>query len=105
MEARKHDSGKDPWHLLPWDAAREIVVVLALGAAKYEPRGWEGGTDWSRYFSALQRHLTAWWMGEARDPETGRLHLAHAACCLLFLLAYELRGVGRDDRPGRGAQP
>jgi hypothetical protein len=40
-------------------------------------------------------------MGEndGRDHESGRSHLAHAACCVLFLLAYERRKVGTDDRP------
>jgi hypothetical protein len=55
--------------------------------------------DWSRPESAGYRHLTAWSMGENTDPETGLSHLAHAACNMLFLLAYEIRGIGNDDRP------
>lgn len=98
-EGVKHDSGKDPWHLLPWDAARGIVRVLAFGAGKYGDRNWERGMAWSRPFAALQRHLTAWWEGERADPETGYSHLWHAGCCLVFLISYEIRGVGTDDRP------
>lgn len=100
-EGVKHDTGKDPWHLLPWDAARCIVKVLNFGAGKYAPRNWEHGMDWSRPFSALQRHLTAWWEGEHADPETGYSHLWHAGCCIVFLIAFEIRGVGTDDRPGQ----
>jgi hypothetical protein len=96
---RKYDNDKDPWHLAPWDAFRAIVKVLAYGANKYEPRNWEAGMDWSRVYSALQRHLTAWWEGEAVDAETNMSHLWHAGCCIVFLIAYELRGVGKDDRP------
>lgn len=98
-EGRKDDSGKDPWHLMPWDAARAIVKVLAFGAGKYAPRNWENGMAWSRPFAAMQRHLTAWWEGEKADPETGFSHLWHAGCCCLFLIAFEIRGVGNDDRP------
>lgn len=104
MSGVKHDGGKDPWHLLPFDALRGIVKVLAFGANKYAARNWEGGMDWSRCFGALQRHLVSWWMGEdgGKDPETGYSHLWHAGCCVLFLIAFEIRGVGKDDRPSAG---
>jgi hypothetical protein len=99
----KKDAGKPQWSLLPFDAVREVVHVLGVGAKKYAPRNWENGVAWSRYYDASMRHLTSWWMGEKDDPEDGLPHLAHAACCVLFLLAYELRGMGCDwdDRPGR----
>lgn len=95
----KHDQGKDPWDLLPWDAVRAIVRVLKFGAQKYAARNWEQGMKWSRPFSAMIRHLTSWWEGESKDPETGYSHLWHAGCCVLFLIAYEIRGMGEDDRP------
>lgn len=95
----KDDAGKAPWNLLPFDAVGAIVKVLQFGAGKYAPRNWERGMDWSRPFDALMRHMTAWWAGEKRDPETGLSHLAHAGCCILFLVAYEIRGIGEDDRP------
>jgi len=40
----------------------------------------------SRYIDALFRHLTAWLDGEKDDPEDSFGHLAHAGCCLLFLM-------------------
>jgi hypothetical protein len=98
-EGRKDDSGKTPWHLLPPDALKQIVLVLEFGAGKYGDRNWEKGMHWSRPFSALMRHMWAWWRGESRDPETGLSHLAHAGCCILFLLSYEGRATGTDDRP------
>jgi hypothetical protein len=100
-EGRKDDSGKEPWHLAPWDAFRAIVCVLRFGAAKYEPRNWENGMAWSRPFSACQRHLTVWWGGEHVDVETGMSHLWHAGCCIVFLIAYEMRSTGTDDRPSQ----
>lgn len=98
----KHDADKVPYHLVPWDAVRAIACILGFGAAKYTPRNWELGMDWSRPFSACIRHMEAWWQGEDRDPETGYSHLWHAGCCIVFLIAYEIRGVGRDDRPPEG---
>jgi dATP/dGTP diphosphohydrolase len=95
----KLDHGKLPWHLLPWDAVEGIVKVLAYGARKYAPRGWEEGMDWSRVDSALTRHLTDWRLRRGVDPDTGFSHLWHAGCCILFLIAYEMRGSGKDDRP------
>lgn len=98
-EGRKDDSEKLPWGLLPFDALNEIVKVLLFGKTKYGARNWERGMDWNRPFDALMRHMTAWWQREDRDQETGTSHLANAGCCLLFLLAYEIRGIGRDNRP------
>jgi len=94
----KHDSNKLPWHLLPTDAMEEVLKVLDYGAKKYSPNNWCAGADWSRYYDAMQRHLWSWWAGETLDEETRKSHLAHAACCLLFLIAYEKRNIGTDDR-------
>lgn len=99
MEGKKFDNGKAPWDLLPFDAVEQIVRVLEFGAGKYGAYNWSKGMDHSRLFAAAMRHLTAHWRGENADPETGLSHLAHAGCCLLFLIAYQLRGDGHDDRP------
>jgi hypothetical protein len=96
---RKNDHGKLPWHLLPIDAINAVLEVLEHGQRKYAARNWEAGMDWSRCYAALMRHLSAWWQFKDTDPETGLSHLAHAHACLLFLSAYEIRHIGRDDRP------
>jgi hypothetical protein len=46
------------------------------------------------------RHLEAYWEGESFDQETGCHHMAMAAWNCFTLLAYSVRGVGNDDRPG-----
>lgn len=102
-DAVKHDSGKLPWSLLPPEGVEPIVAVLAYGAAKYGRHNWREGMDWTRGYDAVQRHLQAWLTGENRDDESGLPHLAHAACTLLFLLAYDDRDIGTDDRFVRGA--
>jgi hypothetical protein len=98
-EGIKHDQQKIRWDLVPFDAVNEIAKVLTFGAEKYAARNWEKGMDWSRAFGALQRHLTRWFHGQDKDKETRLTHLANAGCCLFFLLAWELRKVGTDDRP------
>lgn len=98
-EGVKADDGKLPWHLMPGDALEEIVKVLDFGQRKYAARNWEKGMAWHRPYSALMRHMWAWWRGEDKDQETGLSHLAHAGCCILFLLSFELRRTGTDDRP------
>lgn len=97
---KKFDQNKPRWELLPLDAVRGVVEVLTDGAKKYSDRNWELGIAYGRVFGALQRHLTAWWQGENNDPESGRSHLDHAACELMFLSAYVKRGmITIDDRP------
>ena len=90
MEGMKFDSEKPRWDLLPFESLTDIVLVLTYGAKKYAPENWRKVNDWrDRYFAALLRHLVAWKQGEKIDPESNLPHLAHAGCCLLFLLALD----------------
>ena len=83
---------KTRYDLVPFGALAQIADVLAYGADKYEANNWARGT--------------AWWCGEDLDSETGLSHLAHAGCCLLFLLEYQRNGWGSDDRfRGPDSQP
>lgn len=96
----KFDEGKLRYDLVPIEALREITRVLTFGANKYTDRNWEKGINYGRCYAAAMRHLTAWWDGEDKDPETGISHLAHAGCCIYFLLTYEQRGMNEfDNRP------
>lgn len=58
---------------------------------------WRKGMLWSRLADAALRHLLKWVSGSRVDEETGLSHLAHAMCCLMFLLNYEQTGLGEDD--------
>jgi hypothetical protein len=98
LEFVKADDAKTRYDLLPPELLEETAKVLTFGAQKYSAHNWAQGASWSRYFSAMMRHMWAWWRGEDNDPETGFSHLAHAACCLSFLIAYQRRGLGEDDR-------
>lgn len=98
-EGRKDDANKPRYDLIPPEWLDGPAKVLTVGAEKYGDRNWENGMRWGRVFAALMRHLWAWWRREKVDPETGFSHLWHAACCLMFLIAYEERAIGEDDRP------
>lgn len=95
----KFDEDKIRYDLVPPEAIEGLARVLTFGAKKYADRNWEKGMKWGRVFGALMRHSWAWWRGEDKDPETGYSHLEHALCCVAFLLTYEARKVGEDDRP------
>ena len=95
---RKHDNGKPRMELLPLGTMMEVAEVLAHGANKYGVGNWAKGMRWGRMLGACLRHLTAFQGGEDKDPETGLHHLAHAACCILFLLSYQRYAIGSDDR-------
>lgn len=87
----KYDNGKPQWSLLPFKALTQVVEVLTYGAKKYAPDNWKKVPDARRrYIDAGFRHFTAYASGETHDPETGKHHLAHAICCLLYLVAFDL---------------
>jgi hypothetical protein len=86
----KWDNEKPRWDLLDYGALGQVVDVLTYGARKYSPQNWRKVPDHrARYFAAAMRHLVAWQTGSRDDTETGMNHLAHAAACILFLLARE----------------
>lgn len=88
---RKDDQGKPQPSLLPPRPLMLIAAVLTFGARKYERDNWQRVEDARhRYADALLRHVFAWLGGEALDPESGHHHLAHAGCCILFLLHFEV---------------
>jgi len=92
LEAKgvKYDSGKLQWTLLPFRAINEVLEVLSFGAKKYAADNWKIVPEArTRYVDAAFRHLTDWHLKEKLDGETGKSHLAHAICCLLFLLWFE----------------
>jgi hypothetical protein len=96
--ALKFDTNKLPLNLLSTEAMNQTAAVLAFGAEKYAAHNWRAGFAWSRPLAAAMRHITAFNDGEDRDPESGLSHLAHAACCIMFLLEFEKTHQHLDDR-------
>lgn len=89
-EGKKFDSDKLRFSLIPQGTLKPVIRVLEFGAKKYSEGNWRKVENAQvRYFDAAHRHLDAYWHGEKTDAETGESHLAHAICCLMFLLAME----------------
>ena len=98
-DGRKDDASKARCDLLPPRALEAVARVLAYGASKYGANNWRLVPDLrARYTAATLRHLLAAMRGEVHDADTGEDHLAHAACCVLFML--ELAERTRTDAEG-----
>lgn len=90
-EGRKLDAGKPRFDLMPLHAYKAVVDVLTYGAGKYAPENWRKVDGWRwRYYRAALGHIYAWAVGERLDAESGLPHLAHAVCCLLFILELDV---------------
>lgn len=94
----KYDTGKPALDLLPPDALNDVAEVLQFGAKKYARGNYRKGLQYSRLISAALRHIMAFNNGEDKDKESNLNHIAHAACCLLFLLEMQKYKPEMDDR-------
>ena len=87
MIGKKYDGAKPRWCLLPIKQVEDVVKVLTFGAIKYNDNNWKYVKDAkNRYYSAAMRHLKDWKLGKKTDKEWKLPHLAHAVCCLLFIM-------------------
>ena len=89
-------------------ALLEVAKVAGFGATKYERYNFMRGYNWSLSFDAQMRHALQFWSCQDLDSESKIWHQAHVAWHALTLLAFQLRGLGTDDRfkqPIPGAQP
>lgn len=94
----KYDQDKPDLSLLSPIALVKMAEVMTFGKKKYTANNWRGGFAWSRPLAAALRHILAYMGGQDKDPETGLSHLAHAACCIQFLLEFEETHRELDDR-------
>ena len=89
-EGVKHDAGKVRWSLIPAGVMDDYLKVLEFGAVKYSEHNWQFVPDAQlRYYDAAMRHMEHWWRGGDVDEESGLSHLAHAMCCITFLMWLE----------------
>lgn len=100
-KASLDDPSKLPLHLIPNGILQGLGRSLAYGAIKYEDHNWRLGLPWGEVYSALLRHLTAWWDSEECDMESGLSHLDHAAACLAFLMEYANHLIQYDQFDNR----
>lgn len=124
-KAAHYSQGKPPLASLPMEALREMAKVMAYGAKKYTRPGtctckpivdkihapgcpalkmisgrdnWRYGTEWTEFVNSALRHIASFLDGEDVDQESKLLHLAHAMTDIGFVLEYQVKGVGTDDR-------
>lgn len=92
--------GKARMSLLPPKALTQVAEVMTYGEKKYAAWNYlKGrGLPFSDYLDAALRHLAAFNAGEDLDAESGKSHLAHAACCILMLMEMQHYHPQQDDR-------
>jgi hypothetical protein len=90
-------TGLDSWETIWRDLCAQLNISKPMDITG--ERNWEKGMEYGRLIRATIGHVTDWAMRRDVDSETGLSHLAHAGCCILFLLAYVLRNIGKDNRP------
>ena len=83
----KADSGKPILSLVPKEIIYEIEKVRSFGSKKYQDANSWKKVELERYHQALLRHTLAVWNEiDARDEESGLLHLSHIATNIAFIL-------------------
>ena len=103
-EGKKFDEGKAPaFQGLAEYFPRALLAVADISLYGKQKYGSYGG--WPnvpaagyRYADALWRHLLAFARGEVVDPESNKLHNAHAAWNALAVLELELRHMEKSKQ-------
>lgn len=84
---KKFDTGKTRWDLMDFGILNEVAEVITIGADRYGDDNYKKVKPFKpRYIGAAIRHWVAWITGEVLDPDTGKHHLAHMICNLIFLI-------------------
>ncbi len=96
--AKRLDTGKARFDLIPPILNEEVAKILTMGAAKYGDSNWRGGMKWSRCIGSLKRHLHQFESGVDYDDESKELHLSHVIVNAMFLLQYYKDHPNLDDR-------
>ena len=76
------------WDLIDPEWTKNIAEIYAYGAVKYAPDNWKLVSP-DRYYSALNRHIDWYSLGETYDGESGFAHLYHAAWNCITLLWFD----------------
>jgi len=86
-KVHKQDQGKARWDLMPFVALNAVAEVITWSMVKYPADNWRSLPNGKiRFIAACYRHLFAYMTGEKNDKESGLHHLAHVACCVLYVL-------------------
>lgn len=89
---------EERFDLIPVPALTYLARLYGKGAVKYAAHNWRLGYDWSKSYSAAQRHMNSFWAGENIDPETQVPHVINAAFHMFALATYITEHPEFDDR-------
>lgn len=89
---------EERFDLIPVPALTYLARLYGKGALKYADHNWRLGYDWSKSYSAAQRHMNSFWAGEDMDPETQVPHVINAAFHMFALATYLTEHPELDDR-------
>lgn len=96
--ADRHNSGKERWSLVDFEALKPMVEVLAFGAKKYSDDNWKKGLKTKEVCESLIRHLTAYLAGQDNDSESELPEVGHILCNAMFLSHMHLFRPDMDNR-------
>lgn len=90
----RFSTGKAPLVSAPVKGLLEVGRISDMGGKKYAPFDWKEGQSFSTLLNSAMRHmLEAISAPLARDKDSGRLHVGHAAWNLLCLLHFVEEGM------------
>ena len=76
------------------------VDVLEFGARKYDLNNWQQVQNArQRYFDAMCRHIVAGARGQDMDTDSRLPHGAHALCCILFTIWFDIQEEQDETSP------
>jgi len=75
---------KTMFQLLDPNFIEGVADILTMGALKYAPNNWKN-VDRGEYERAVCHHLNEYRKGILNDDESGKSHLYHIGCNIMFL--------------------
>jgi len=100
--ADRHNKGKLEWDQIDFESLEPLVEVLMFGETKYSRDNWKKGQLITELLGSLFRHVIAFQKGEDLDSESGKSHIGHAMCNLMFI-QYVLNNHKNFDNRKKGA--
>ena len=84
---------------LDWEFLKECSEVMAKGEKVYGFENWKKQLNPDRIKNALIRHELDYFRGKEIDIESGKSHLSHIFCNIMFLYYYDhLRNTDNEKR-------
>lgn len=92
---------KQNYAAIPPFSLCELATLYGNGARKYDAHNFRRGYEWSKSYSALQRHANLFWAGENIDIEMQLSHLSSVIWHIFTLIESQEMHPNFDDRQYR----